>query len=105
MPINSIADLTTSQLQSGTETQQANALRIANESKLPVPREAGANETVTLSDAAQRLGQLENRVKALPVTDTQMVERGRQALNSNPPEINPARIADQLINMERTSAT
>lgn len=103
MPINNVADLMTSQLQPGNEAKQAENLRTQENSpaQRPMPTNAGANDTVTLTDTARQLNQVEQRIQEMPVVDTQRVEQAKRAIADGSFAVNPERIADQLINLEQ----
>ena len=66
-------------------------------------QESGASsttDTVSLSDKAIKLGKLENTVVSTPVVDTQRVEQVRQAIKDGAYEVDPARVADKLMQFE-----
>jgi len=58
-------------------------------------------DTVTITDTAARLSRLESTLAQVPVVDTQRVESIQRALANGTYEINPERIADKLLAMER----
>jgi len=57
-------------------------------------------DTVSLSDNAVQLGKLENSVVSTPVVDTQRVEQVKQAIKDGSYEVDPARVADKLMQFE-----
>jgi len=57
-------------------------------------------DTVSLSDNAVQLGKLENTVVSTPVVDTQRVEHVKQAIKDGSYEVDPAKIADKLMQFE-----
>lgn len=57
-------------------------------------------DTVSLSDNAVQLGKLENTVASTPVVDTQRVEQVKQAIREGSYEVDPARVADKLMQFE-----
>ena len=61
---------------------------------------SSTTDTVSLSDNAVQLGKLENNVVSTPVVDTQRVEQVKQAIKDGSYEVDPARIADKLMQFE-----
>jgi len=59
-------------------------------------------DTVSLTETSSQLRSLENTLAELPVVDTQRVESIRQSIADGSYQVNAARVADQLINLERT---
>jgi len=59
-------------------------------------------DTVSLTETSAQLRSLENTLAELPVVDTQRVESIRQSIADGSYQVNAARVADQLINLERT---
>jgi len=57
-------------------------------------------DTVSISSNAAQLGKLDNTVVASPVVDTQRVEQIKQAISNGSFEIDPAKIADKLMQFE-----
>jgi len=57
-------------------------------------------DTVSLSDNAVQLGKLENAAVSTPVVDTQRVEQVKQAIKDGSYEVDPAKIADKLMQFE-----
>ncbi len=57
-------------------------------------------DTVSLSDNAVQLGKLENTVASTPVVDTQRVEQVKQAIREGSYEVDPAKVADKLMQFE-----
>ena len=57
-------------------------------------------DTVSLSDNAVQLGKLNDTVKSTPVVDTQRVEQVKQAIKDGSYEVDPAKIADKLMQFE-----
>jgi negative regulator of flagellin synthesis FlgM len=69
----------------------------------PVQQESGkssTSDTVSLSDNAVQLGKLQNSVVSMPVSDTQRIEQVKQAIRDGSYEIDPARVADKLMQFE-----
>jgi len=61
---------------------------------------SSTTDTVSLSDNAVQLGKLESTVISTPVVDTQRVEQVKQAIKDGSYEIDPARVADKLMQFE-----
>ena len=57
-------------------------------------------DTVSISDNAVQLGRLGGDLVDTPVVDTQRVEQVRQAIKDGSYEVDPARIADKLMQFE-----
>jgi negative regulator of flagellin synthesis FlgM len=82
----------------------------SDDSKLNKPEEQPAvqqetgksstNDTVSLSDSAVNLGKLDNTAVSAPVVDTQRVEQVKQAISDGSYEVDPARVADKLMQFE-----
>ncbi|MCB1874867.1 MAG: flagellar biosynthesis anti-sigma factor FlgM [Chromatiales bacterium] len=72
--------------------------------EVPAPRtqstSAGSSDTVSLTQRASQLDQLERSVSSQPVVDTQRVEAIRKAISDGSFEVDPARTADKLIQFE-----
>ena len=61
---------------------------------------SSTNDTVSLSDSAVKLGQLDNSAVSAPVIDTQRVEQVKQAIIDGSYEVDPAKVADKLMQFE-----
>jgi negative regulator of flagellin synthesis FlgM len=61
----------------------------------------GGGDRVTLTDTARRLSELTSTVSAQPAVDSNRVEQIRQAIQDGSYQVNPERIADRLIAMEK----
>ena len=57
-------------------------------------------DTVSLSDNAVQLGKLDNTAASTPVVDTPRVEQVKQAIKDGTYEVDPAKIADKLMQFE-----
>lgn len=69
----------------------------------PVQQESGKSstaDTLSISDSAQQLGKLKEAVASLPVVDTQRVEQMKQAIKNGSYEVDPAKVADKLMQFE-----
>lgn len=61
---------------------------------------SATSDTVSLSDNAVQLGKLDNTAVSTPVVDTQRVEQVKQAIKDGTYEVDPAKIADKLMQFE-----
>lgn len=57
-------------------------------------------DTVSLTDVATRLAELERVLTNVPVVDTQRVEKVKQAVSEGRYQVDPARVADKLLAFE-----
>lgn len=99
MPID-INGLPPSQLQRSGEGVQA---KIGREEPTPQQQESGrpaTGDTVSLTDTAARLQQLEKRMVELPVVDSQRVEQLKKAIADGNYQVDPARVAEKLLAFE-----
>ena len=101
MAINDIKGLPPAPAQNAGDGARVKAPR--NEPSGAAPREdkkPAATDTVSLTDAAQRLRELEKSVASLPVVDTQRVDAVKKALADGTYRIKPERIADKMLGFE-----
>lgn len=61
---------------------------------------SSTTDTVSLSDNAVQLGKLDNTAASTPVVDTQRVEQVKQAIKDGTYEVDPAKVADKLMQFE-----
>jgi negative regulator of flagellin synthesis FlgM len=66
----------------------------------PETGKSSTADTVSLSDNALQLGRLDSSIVAAPVVDTQRVEQIKQAISDGTYEIDPAKVADKLMQFE-----
>jgi negative regulator of flagellin synthesis FlgM len=69
----------------------------------PTQQESGTSstsDTVSLSENAVQLGKLETSVVSTPVSDTQRIERVKQAIMDGSYEIDPVKVAEKLMQFE-----
>jgi flagellar biosynthesis anti-sigma factor FlgM len=57
-------------------------------------------DTVTVTQAAAQLQQVEHHIKSAPVTDPQRIEQVQSALNKGSYDPNPIQVADKMLNFE-----
>ncbi len=84
-------------------TTEGAAVKPAHKEPTPQQQETGnpvTRDTVNLTDAAQQLKKLEASLASVPVVDAQRVESIRQAIANGSYEINPERVAEQMLAFE-----
>ena len=64
--------------------------------------QASTPDTVTLTDAATQLHQLEAAIRASPIVDTARVENVKHAMSNGQFQINPQRVADKMVSFENS---
>ena len=62
---------------------------------------SAGQDTISLTDTAARMRNLENTVASMPVVDSQRVAEIKQAIVEGTYEINPERIAEKMLDMEQ----
>ena len=65
------------------------------------PTHGTGKDTVSLTGTAQHLRSLEQSLASQPVVNTQRVEATRQAIENGSYQIDPNRIANKMISLER----
>ena len=58
------------------------------------------SDTVSLTDTAARLAELDRALANVPVVDAQRVEEVKQAISEGRYQIDPAKVADKLLSFE-----
>ena len=90
----------------GKNSGQASGADVTNVGTNPTQQQetgpSSTQDTVSLTQTASQLQQLENTIADLPVVDTQRVESIRQSIASGSFEIDSARVADKLLNFEQS---
>ncbi|MFV2059510.1 MAG: flagellar biosynthesis anti-sigma factor FlgM [Gammaproteobacteria bacterium] len=61
---------------------------------------SGSSDTVSLTDTAARLKELEMGLASQPVVDTQRVQSVQSAINDGTFEVDPDSVAEKMINFE-----
>ena len=79
-----------------TQLKQA----VEQETIKPDSGKSSTADTVSLSDNAVQLGKLDNSVVSAPVVDTQRVEQVKQAISNGTYDVDPAKVADKLMQFE-----
>lgn len=101
MPINNISGFPGNQSQRTNEGAQVQVAR----SEPTVPQQQTGRpstvDTVSLTDTAAQLRNLENNLAQLPVVDSQRVESIQQAIGNGTYEIDPKRIAAKMLGLEQ----
>jgi len=86
----------------GTVTGNGNAsVRQEPNSVASEPGRTAGRDTVSLTDTAQQLRSIEQDLAQRPVVDSQRVEATRQAIENGTYQIDPSRIANKMLDLER----
>ncbi|HEC11730.1 MAG TPA: flagellar biosynthesis anti-sigma factor FlgM [Acidiferrobacteraceae bacterium] len=72
----------------------------ATPTRPPETGQSSAADTVSLTETASQLQQLESELASLPVVDTNRVEAIRQSIQSGSFEVDANRVADRLTSLE-----
>lgn len=91
------------QTHSANESAQSRPVR---QEPTSAQRETGVQntgDTVSVTDTAHKLKEIERGLESVPVVDTQRVETIRAAIANGEYEIDPERIAESMIATERPS--
>ena len=64
------------------------------------PQQPRQTDTVTLTEAAAQLHQVEQFIKAAPVTDSQRIEQVQSAITNGNYDPDPAQVAGKMLNFE-----
>lgn len=91
---------TTSQLTDTRNTVSTRNSGADNTRTTSSPVQSSAQDVVNITDTAQRLNQIQEQLKTVPVEDNQKITEIRNALNSGNFEIDNERVAEKLINFE-----
>lgn len=75
--------------------------RTQEQTGAPQQPQAGQTDTVSITDSASRLRQLESTINALPVVDPQRVEDVQLQLATGSYTVDEVASADKLLEMER----
>lgn len=104
MAINPVASSISTKTNQTSESQQQN--RIGNEGNRSNAAQTGSSapaaavDTVNITSAASQLQSLEKQLASLPVVDVQRVDSVKREISNGTFEINPAQIADKMIQIE-----
>ena len=94
-----IKDLTASKAP-GTADQPQLKQAVEQPSTQQESGKSSTSDTVSLSDNAVQLGKLGDSVASNPVVDAQRVEQVKQAIANGNYEVDPARVAEKLMQFE-----
>ncbi len=106
MPIN-ISNITTHAKNSASQTNRTDEQKQTksvqgSEGKAEQSSKATLEQdSVNLTNSAERIQSLEAQVARLPIVDTQKVEETRNSISDGTFEFNSDRIAEKLINFEK----
>ena len=81
--------------QTTQDTQSA-----AHQSQPQNSQQTGQKDTVTFTQAAAQLQQIEQYIKSAPVTDTQRIEQVKSAIETGNYNPNTAQVANKMLNFE-----
>lgn len=106
MPINiSNIQNNTSQTSKSSEQKHVKIVPANTEDRASQSDKATLKQdSVNLTDSAQRIKVLEEQISRLPIIDTQKVEQVRNSLSDGTFEFNSKRIAEKFINYEKELA-
>ncbi len=98
-----INNLPSSQLPIDTSTQNTGAAAKQDNSAQQAqnPAAGPARDQVSLTPEAKQLRDLEAKVASMPEVDSNRVNQIKQQLANGSFEVNPARIADKMMSLER----
>lgn len=99
MPIQPTG-LSSTELHSTSESTQTNGARSEPTNLQKETGNKAASETVTLTETAKNLHQLEKSVIAQPTIDTQRIENVKQAIEQGNYDFNPIRTAEKFLQFE-----
>ncbi len=80
--------------------QKAHAKSVANEEKTPSAAPVAAGDRVSVTDTASRLQKIEEELSALPEINYEKVAEIKKAMADGTLSLDPARIAEKLIQFE-----
>jgi negative regulator of flagellin synthesis FlgM len=72
----------------------------SNVTRIVPEQRSSDSDSVSLTDAAAQLRDLEQSVSSLPEVDNQRTEKIREAVASGSYQVNPQRVADKLASFE-----
>jgi negative regulator of flagellin synthesis FlgM len=101
MAINNITGFSANQAQQRTESSQVQVGRSEPSARQQETGRPSTVDTVSLTDTAARLRQMENTLAQLPVVDNQRVEEIRRAIAEGTFEVDPKRVAEKMVGLEK----
>ncbi len=85
----------------GQSSQKNQSAEHKNQQSITEPsHQTRQSDTVTFTQAAAQLQQVEQQIKSTPVTDTQRIEQVQSAINKGRYDPDPAQVADKMLNFE-----
>ncbi len=82
------------------EQQQAQGINADKGGHPPAGEPAGTADKVSLTSSAQRLQELEARVRAMPAADAERIEETRMRLDNGTYTVRPGVVAEKVIEMD-----
>lgn len=101
MALNNITGFPSNQSQRAGEGSQVQVARGEPTAAQQQTGRPSTVDTVSLTDAAARLRELENSLAQMPVIDSQRVEGIQQAIANGSYEIDSGRVAEKMLSFER----
>ncbi|PKM46103.1 MAG: flagellar biosynthesis anti-sigma factor FlgM [Gammaproteobacteria bacterium HGW-Gammaproteobacteria-1] len=101
MAINNITGFPGNQSQRATDGSQVQVARSEPTASQQQTGRPSTMDTVSLTDTAARLRDLENSLAKLPVVDSQRVETIQQAIASGSYEMDAGRTAEKMLKFEQ----
>ncbi|MEW5992786.1 MAG: flagellar biosynthesis anti-sigma factor FlgM [Candidatus Zixiibacteriota bacterium] len=101
MAINNITGFPGNQSQRAADGSQVQVARSEPTAAQQQTGRPSTMDTVSLTDTAARLRELENSLAKLPVVDSQRVETLQQAIANGSYEVDSGRVAEKMLRFER----
>ncbi len=85
----------------GQSSQKNQPAEHKNQQSITEPsQQTRQSDTVTFTQTAAQLQQVEQQIKSTPVTDTQRIEQVQSAINKGRYDPDPAQVADKMLSFE-----
>jgi negative regulator of flagellin synthesis FlgM len=104
MAINNITGFPGNQSQRATDGSQVQVARSEPTAAQQQTGRPSTMDTVSLTDTAARLRELENSLAKMPVVDSQRVETIQQAIANGSYEMDSGRMAEKMLRFEQDLA-
>lgn len=101
MAINNITGFPGNQSQRATDGSQVQVARSEPTASQQQTGRPSTMDTVSLTDTAARLRELENSLAKMPVVDSQRVESIQQAIANGSYEMDSGRVAEKMLRFEQ----
>ncbi len=101
MAINNITGFPGNQSQRATDGSQVQVARSEPTASQQQTGRPSTMDTVSLTDTAARLRELENSLAKMPVVDSQRVESLQQAISNGSYEMDSGRTAEKMLGLEQ----